>query len=195
MNTLSLKRKLAIGITAITLVTLFLGVSVFYSLQQSEGDADIVNIAGRQRMLSQAMSNSALGYALAKNSLEAAQAQVSELDRYITKMRGTYASMIIGPAKQAGLKISMHPEKEYDAALPFPATFARIISEKFAASGSFSVDIIAKDPINPAQGLKDAIDQDAFRFLSANKDQIFFKEVKHNNKLYLRYYTSDNAVI
>jgi len=195
MNALSLKRKLAIGTTAIILVTLFLGATVFYSLQKSEGDSDIVNTAGRQRMLSQAMSKSALSYSLAKNSLQAAQAQVSELDRYITKMRGTYAGMIIGQAKQAGLKISMHPEKENSPALPFPATFTRIIGEKFADSGSFSVDVIADDPINPAQGLKDAIDQEAFRFLSANKDQIFFKEVEHDNKLYLRYYTSDNAVV
>ena len=195
MNALSLKRKLAIGITAIVLVTVFLGFTVFYSLQQSEGDADIVNTAGLQRMLSQAMSNSALGYSLAKNSLQAAQAQVTELDRYITKMRGTYAGMIIGPAKKAGMKISMHPEKEYDPAIPFPATFARIIGEKFAAGGSFSVDIIAEDPINPAQGLKDTIDQEAFTFLSSNKGQVFFKEVEHNNKLYLRYYTSDNAVV
>jgi len=195
MQALSLKQKLATGITIIILIAICLGITVFYSLQKSEGDADIVNSAGRQRMLSQAMSNSALGYALAKNSLQAAQDQVSELDRYITKMRGTYAGMVIGPAKQAGLKISMHPEKEYDPALPFPATFTRIIGEKFAASGSFKVDIITEDPINPAQGLKDAIDQEAFVFLSTNQDQVFFKEVAHDGKLYLRYYTSDNAVV
>ncbi len=195
MNALSLKRKLAISITAIVLVTVFLGITVFYSLQQSEGDSDIVNAAGRQRMLSQAMSKSALGYSLAQNGLQAAQAQITELDRYITKMRGTYASMVIGPAKQAGLKISMHPEKEYGPALPFPATFARIISKKFAAGGNFGVDIIAEDPINPAQGLKDAIDQEAFAFLTANKDKIFFKEVEHENRLYLRFYTADNAVV
>jgi len=195
MNSLSLKRKLAISITAIVLVTVFLGITVFYSLQQSEGDSDIVNAAGRQRMLSQAMSKTALGYTLAKNGLQAAQAQVTGMDRYITKMRGTYAGMIIGPAKQAGLKISMHPEKEYGPALPFPATFARIIGEKFAAGGNFGVDIIAEDPINPAQGLRDAVDQEAFAFLSANKGQVFFKEVEQDNRLYLRYYTADNAVV
>ena len=195
MNALSLKQKLTIGITVIGLITVFLGATVFYSLQKSEGDTDIVNAAGRQRMLSQAMSKSALSYSLAKNSLQAAQAQVSELDRYITKMRGTYAGMVIGPAKKAGMKISMHPEKEHDTALPFPATFTRIIGEKFAAEGHFNVDIIAADPINPAQGLKDAIDQEAFNFLSANKNQVFSKEVEQDNKLYLRYYTSDNAVV
>ncbi|MCF6354566.1 MAG: methyl-accepting chemotaxis protein [Candidatus Polarisedimenticolaceae bacterium] len=195
MNELSLKRKLAMGITAIILVTVLLGTTVFYSLQKSQWDSDIVNTAGRQRMLSQSMSKSALGFSLAKNALHASQATVTELDRYITKMRGTYASMIIGPAKKAGLKISMHPEKEYDPAIPFPATFARIIGEKFATGGSASVDIITDDPINPAQGLKDAIDREAFAFLSANKGKIFFKEVERDNKLYLRYYTADNAVV
>ncbi len=195
MNELSLKRKLAMGITAIILVTVFLGITVFYSLEQSKGDSDIVNVAGRQRMLSQAMSKSALGYSLAKNALEAAQAQVTELDRYITKMRGVYSSKVIAPAKDAGLKFSMHPEKEYSPALPFPATFTRLVGEKFATNGSFGVDIIADNPINPKQGLKDAIDREAFNFLSTNKDGIFFKEVEQDNKLYLRYYTADNAVV
>lgn len=195
MNALSLKRKLTIGVTVIVLVVVCLGITVFYSLEQSKDDSDIVNVAGRQRMLSQAMSKSVLGYSLAKNSLEATQAQVTQLNRYITKMRGTYAGMVIGPAKKAGMSISMHPEKEYGGALPFPATFARIVGEKFAAGGDFGVDIIAEDPINPVQGLKDAIDQEAFEFLTANNDQIFFKEVEQDNKLYLRYYTADNAVV
>ncbi len=195
MNELSLKRKLAMGITAIILVTVLLGITVFYSLEQSKGDSDIVNIAGRQRMLSQAMSKSALSFSLAKNALQASQAKITELDRYITKMRSTYASIIIGAAQEAGLKISMHPEKEYDPAIPFPATFTRMVGEKFATSTRFNVDIIAEDPINPAQGLKDAIDQEAFAFLAANKGPIFFKEVEQDNKLYLRYYTADNAVV
>ncbi len=195
MNEFSLKRKLAIGITAIILVTVLLGITVFYSLEQSKGDSDIVNIAGRQRMLSQAMSKSALSFSLAKNALQASQAQVTELDRYITKMRSTYASVIIGAAQEAGLKISMHPEKEYDPAIPFPATFTRMVGEKFATSARFNVDIIAEDPINPAQGLKDAIDQEAFAFLAANKEAIFLKEVAQDNKLYLRYYTADNAIV
>ncbi len=195
MNALSLKRKLTIGVTAIVLVVVGLGITVFYSLEQSKDDSDIVNAAGRQRMLSQAMSKSALSYSLAQNSLQAAQAKVTQLDRYITNMRGTYAGMIIGPAKKAGIQISMHPEKEYDPALPFPATFARIVSEKFAEGSDFGVDIIAKDPINPSKGLKDATDQEAFEFLTANNDQVFFKEIEQNNKLYLRYYTADNAVV
>ncbi len=195
MKSLSLKAKLTAGISAIILLSLFLGGAVFYSLQKSESDSDIVNAAGRQRMLTQAMSKSALGYSLVKNSLHAAESQVSELDRYVTKMRGTYAAMVIGPAKQAGMGISMHPEAELDPALPFPATFARIVGEKFAAAGSFGVDIIAEDPVNPDQGLKDAIDREAFNALVANPDRMFFREVESDGKLYLRYYTADKAVV
>jgi len=195
MNSLSLKAKLATSITAIILLVISLGGVVFYSLQKGEGDTEIVSAAGRQRMLSQAMSKSVLSYSLAKDSLQAAKSQVSELDRYITNMRGTYTATVIGTAKQAGIGISMHPEKALDPAVPFPATFTRMVGEKFAAEGRFSVDILAEDPVNLEQGLKDAIDKEAFQALQANPEQIFFKEVESGGRLYLRYYTADKAVV
>ncbi|VAX09541.1 hypothetical protein MNBD_GAMMA26-329 [hydrothermal vent metagenome] len=194
MGALSLKNKLAMVIVSITLITILLGGAVYYSLNKSEADSDIVNTAGRQRMLSQAMAKSVLGYSLAKNSLQAAESQVSELNRYITNMRGTYAGVVIGPAKKQGMKISMHPENESDQALPFPATFARIVGEKFAEGGIFSVDIINDDPVNPKQGLKDTVDKEAFQALKANPKQQVFREIEQDGKLYLRFYTADNAV-
>lgn len=192
---LSLKAKAAFSITAIVLFILALGGAVLYSVQKSEGDADVINAAGRQRMLSQAMAKSALSYTLVKNGLQAAESQVSELDRYITKMRGTYTASVIKPAKQANLTISMHPQDEYVPAVPFPATFTRLVGEKFAAGGNFKVTIISDDPVNPEQKLKDATDREAFSALKTNPDQIFFKPVESGGKLYLRYYTADKAVL
>lgn len=195
MDSLSLKAKLAAVIISIILITASLGGLVFYSLNKSKVDSEVVNTAGRQRMLSQAMAKSVLSYSLAKNSLQAAEAQVSELNRYITKMRGTYAGMVIGPAKKEGIKISMHPEEEFDLAFPFPATFARIVGEKFAGGGSFSVDIINDDPVNPKQGLKDAADEEAFAILKADPTKLVFKEIEQDGNLYLRFYTADIAVV
>jgi len=195
MNSLSLKAKLAISFTVTAMITMLLGSVVFYSLIQSENDVAIVNVAGRQRMLSQAMSKSALGYSLVKNSLQSAKDQVSELNRYITKMRSTYATRVIGPAKKNGMPISMHPASDVEAALPFPATFTRLVDEKFATGGKLSVDIIAGDPINPKQGLQDGLDRAAFKALLANPDRIYSKAVEQKGKLYLRYYTADKAVV
>jgi len=195
MNSQSLKFKVAAVVLGVSLVSLTLGATIFYFVKQGESDSKMVDAAGRQRMLSQAMAKTVLGYTLAKNTLTAAQSQATELDRYITEMRGTYTGMVVKPAKKAGLKISMHPEKETDIAVPFPATFTRVVGEKFAAGGSFNVDIITKDPINPAQTLKDKTDQEAFAALAANPKQIIMKEVEADGKLYLRYYTADIAVV
>ena len=192
---LSLKAKAAISIAVIVLLVLVLGGAVFYSIQKSEGDADIIDAAGRQRMLSQAMAKSAVSYALAKNDLQATESKVTELDSYITNMRSTYTASVIKPAKQLEMNISMHPQDEYEPAVPFPATFTRLVSEKFTAGSNFNVTIIADDPINPEQKLKDDIDREAFNALKTKPDQIFFKPVESGGKLYLRYYTADKAVL
>jgi len=195
MNAQTLKFKVAAVVMVVSLVTLALGGTIFYFVKKGESDAKMVDAAGRQRMLSQAMAKTVLGYTLAKNTLQAAKTQTLELNRYITKMRGTYTALVVKPAKKAGLKISMHPEKESGPAVVFPATFARLVGEKFADGGNFSVSIISDDPVNPDQGLKDSFDKTAFAALSANPKQVIFNEVESDGKLYLRYYTADTAVV
>ncbi len=193
MKSLALKAKLAIVIVGMVVITAFLGGTVFYSLGKGNDDAEIVNAAGRQRMLSQAMSKSVLGYSLAKNSLQATRARVSELSRYITGMRAVYTAKVIRPAKQAGMVISDHTTTESNPAIPFPATFTRLVGEAFKAGGDFEVDFIAEDPINSKQGLKDEIDKEALNTLTANPGQVFFRPVELGGKLFLRYYTADIA--
>ena len=195
MNTQTLKFKVATVVMVVSLVTLALGGTIFYFVKQGESDSKMVDAAGRQRMLSQAMAKTVLGYTLAKNTLQAAKTKTLDLDRYITKMRGTYTALVVKPAKKAGLKISMHPEKESGPAMVFPATFARLVGEKFADGSDFSVSIIAEDPVNPDQKLKDSFDKEAFTALAANPKQVIFNEVESDGKLYLRYYTADTAVV
>lgn len=159
MNNLDLKQKGLILSVSFSILVVICSIVVFSSLSQSKSDTAVVNAAGTQRMLSQAMGKSILGYALAENDLQAAEKQVREIDKYITQMRGVYTANVIGAAKAVGLSISMHPSEEPDPAVPFPATFARIIGEKFSTNGDLSVDIIAKEPVNPIMGLRDQIDQ------------------------------------
>ncbi|NIQ01896.1 MAG: hypothetical protein GWM98_17080, partial [Nitrospinaceae bacterium] len=82
------------------------------------------------------------------------QDHTQDLDRYITQMRGTFTQQVIGPAKQTQLDISMDPGQEKHPAVPFPATFTRLVNEKFGKGRDFSINIISDSPINPKQGLK-----------------------------------------
>lgn len=195
MENLNLKQKgLALSLFFSVLMILC-SVVVFVSLSNSQNDAEIVNAAGKQRMLSQTMGKSILAYALAKSDLGSAEKQVQELDRYITAMRSVYTSGVIGSVKSAGLSISMDPDKEAGHAVPFPATFARLIGEKFSDPEDFSVEIIAKDPINPAMTLRDQADRDAFAALSQNPEDVYFKSIEKNGALFLAFYTADVATV
>ena len=62
MLSLSLKAKFTLIFTATALITTLLGGYVFYLLSPERNNADFINAAGRQRMLSQAMAKSVLGY-------------------------------------------------------------------------------------------------------------------------------------
>ncbi len=183
---------LLVGMIVIT--TVVVGV-VFQSIERAADDGDVINAAGRQRMLSQAMGKSILGYNAAKSSIENTKVNVADVDAYITQMRGAYTRAVIGPAKASDLKVSMHPADEPRAAVPFPATFARMVNEKFAAKDGLSVDIISNHPINPNQSLKDATDEEAYRFLSKNPKAMFFRTTTEAGVMYLRFYTADVAVV
>ncbi len=201
MKDLSLKKKVAAGIVIMGLILVSLSAVVFLALQNSQQDAEIVDVAGRQRMLTQAMAKSVLGYTQAKNTLGFMQTKVQELDAYVTQMRAIYTKTVIGPAKQQGLGISMQPGLETHPAVPFPATFTRLVNEQLSSQteGRFQLDVVAEDPVNPQQGLKDAVDQEAFAALRNNPKQLFFKAVEgkqdNHQGLHLRFYTADLASV
>ncbi len=195
MGNLNLKQKgLALSLFFSALMVLC-SVVVFVSLSNSQDDAEVVNAAGKQRMLSQTMGKSILAYALARSDLEGAKKQVMEVDRYITEMRSFYTSDVVGSAKSAGLAISMHPADEPSPAIPFPATFARVIAERFSNETDLAVEIIAKNPINPAMSLRDQADRNAFAALSQDPTQVYFKEIEKGGALFLNFYTADVATV
>ncbi len=195
MNTLSIKAKTGIILVSGSLLVALCSTVVFIILAGARADSDTVDAAGRQRMLSQAMTKSIMGYALSRNELADLRIKVVEFDSYITKMRGTYTSMVVGAAKQGGVNISMNPGQESHPAVPYPATFAREVGEAFAAEGGMSVTILSDDPINPVMGLQDAADREAFAALSANPAQIFSKPIEAGNKMHMRFYTADKATV
>ncbi|MCP4297176.1 MAG: methyl-accepting chemotaxis protein [Proteobacteria bacterium] len=156
----------------------------------AEKNMEIFNILGRQRMLSQGMGKAALGYAMAKREFQHFEKQTSQINQYITMMRLTYTKEVVGPAKKAGLKFSMTPHTEIGGAMPFPATFTKMVNEKM---DSVPFDIIAKEPVNPEQAFRDKIDHEAYDFLQTNKEDIFNAKVVTDEGLYLLFYAADIA--
>ncbi|MCA9482733.1 MAG: HAMP domain-containing protein [Nitrospina sp.] len=195
INNLSLKKKIFGAFTLLFLVLVGSGLVITSSLFTASDDTKITNALGRQRMLTQAMSKSVLSYGMAQSRKKTIEQQISDLDRFITKMRGIYTEMVVKPAKATQLAISMDPSNEPHPAIPFPATFTRLVNEKVGEGRDFTVGIISDDPVNPKQVLATSTDREANEFLKKNPDKVFTKVYEDNGKLYMGLYTADLATV
>lgn len=195
MKSLSIQQKVYGAIAVLSLVVVIAGAIIDHYSTKIADDSIIMDVLGRQRMLTQAMGKAAFGYAMAKGRLKTVENEILSLNSYITIMRGTYTKSVIKTAKDIKLAISMDPASEPHPAVPFPATFARMVNEKFKKGSSLEVDIISENPINPAQGLKTDLDREANEFLKNNPDKVFTKTFEENGKLYVDIYTVDKATV
>ena len=139
----SIKAKITLILVALLVLMTIFTTIVFIAIDKGNDDADIINAAGRQRMLSQAMAKSILGYNTAKSALEQTKNNVADMDLFITQMRTVYTKNVIGAAKKAGLAISMDPQAESHPAVPFPATLTRFVAEGFNKGRDINIDIIS----------------------------------------------------
>lgn len=195
MKTLSIQQKVYGAIALLSVLVVLAGMVIDHYSGVIAEDVQIVDALGRQRMLTQAMGKAAFGYAMSRGRLKTIEDQTKSLDSYITKMRGTYTKSVIKVAKAIKLPISMNPAREPHPAVPFPATFARVVNEKFGKGNELSVDIISENPVNPLQSLKTDMDREANNFLKNNPDKIFTKTIEENGKLYVGMYTADIATV
>ncbi len=195
MKNLSIKQKVYGLLFVLFAVLIISGWVIIDSLNKAKEDTNIVSAIERQSMLSQAMGKSALGSAMSKSRKRTIEQQTLSLDRYITKMRGTYAKMVVGPAKKSELAISMDPASEKHPAVPFPATITRIVNEKFGKGKDFSIDIVSELPVNKKQILKSSMDKEANSFLKQYSDKVFTKVFEENDKLFMAVYTADIATV
>jgi methyl-accepting chemotaxis protein len=195
MKTLSIQQKVYGAIAILSLLVVVAGAVIDHYSSIITEDSVVLDALGRQRMLTQAMGKAAFGYAMAKGRLKTIEDKILSLNSYITIMRGTYTKSVIKIAKNIKLAISMDPESEPHPSVPFPATFARIVNEKFKKGNSLEVDIIAENPINPTKGLKSDLDREANEFLKKNPDKVFSKTIEENGKLFVDVYTADKATV
>lgn len=110
-------------------------------------------------------------------------------------MRGMYTKSVIKVAKKIDLAISIDLFNEPHPAVPFPATFARLVNEKFGEGKDFKIDIIAEDPVNSSQNLKTDLDKEAFSYLSNNSSELFSRVYEADNKLKITLYSADKATV
>jgi len=193
---MNIKMKVTAMLALLGVVSIGSGVYLFSALSVAKNDSNIIEALGRQRMLSQAMAKAVLGTASTKSIVTGVKDRVSFLNDYITNMRGVYTQSVVGPAKKAGVGISMDPTKEAHPAVPFPASFARIVNEKNSKIATdLVVDILSDNPINPDQGYKTAMDRAAGEFLAKNLEGTYFAPEETSEGVFLNFYTPDRASV
>jgi len=193
-------RKKVLGISAALIAVVAVTSSMtIRAANKTADDADVVNALGRQRMLTQAMAKSALVFSQ-KGEFTSLRNSVLLLDEYINQMRAVYTKMVAGPAVDKGIDLSMDPESEGHLAFPFPASFTRMVNEKFVqgndmAGRKIKLDILSDNPVNPDKGYRNAMDRQAGDYLTKNPASIFSGTEERSGSLYVIFYTADRASV
>lgn len=192
---MTIRTTFANVLLVIMLVVFGSSVFVLQVLGRAKDDADIINALGRQRMLSQSMGKSVLGFTLGKSVLGNIERNILEFDKYVTAMRKVYTEVVVTEAAKANVDLTMSLGENSHPYLPFPATFTRLINSEYSAASPTNISIISENPINPEQGLETEIDFQANAFLKKNPDRTYYAAKEESGKLVLNYYTADIATV
>ncbi|MEE9604659.1 MAG: methyl-accepting chemotaxis protein [Candidatus Scalindua sp.] len=168
---------------------------VFNTIRAQQVDKTVVNLAGRQRMLTQKYTkeyiNELIPLQVRHSTLKAAEIATIQ----IVEDRKQYTKNIIGKLKKDGV-VEVHPNRDYaeiDGGIPLPATFVQEVSSVINEKGVYSYDLLSKWNINKEKGLSTDFEREAFDHLYSNKGKVFSRFMVHNSIYTLRYATSDIA--
>ncbi len=162
------------------------------TLKQNE-EKNTVDVAGRQRMLTQKYFkeyiNDVIPLQVRNSTLKAAEIATLQ----IVEDRKQYTKNIIVKLKKDGVT-GVHPNREYanlEGGIPLPATFVQEVSDRINKNGIYSYDLLSKWNINKEKGLKTDFEREAFSYLFDKKGTEFSRFMVHNGTYSLRYATAD----
>lgn len=164
----------------IGLLTLTASIAMIWSVNLIKEDQGVVVALERQRMLSQAMAKSALGFVMARSGYQTMEERVRMLDAYITELRKFYVHTFHALEKKAD-------------ANPMATPFIRKINQTFGPLFDMEVEILAEHATQKQYRYQDRLDWDALTWLRANPLKIYGKAIKEKEGMFLRFYTADRA--
>ncbi len=168
---------------------------VFNTIRSQQADKNTINLAGRQRMLTQKYTkeyiDELIPLQVRHSTLKAAEIATLQ----IVEDRKQYTKNIVVKLKKDGV-VDVHPKRNYtkiDGGIPLPATFVQEVSDNINKQGVYSYDLLSKWNINREKGLKTDFEREAFDYLSSKKGKSFSRFMVHNGLYTLRYATADVA--
>ncbi|NOY43767.1 MAG: PAS domain S-box protein [Planctomycetes bacterium] len=193
---LSLNTKL----TAIVAVMLFViagnvGLTL-WSVDNQKAGALRLNLAGRQRMLSQKFAKEFLDEANLRQVSATAVKNASAVSTQIVADRVYYTKNVIGKLKKESPDFKAGVDfHSVQGAIPLPATYVREVSELLSDNADYQYQLLSKWPINGKQGLDNPIHRRLWNALEKNPEVASQEFVATENGLELHYATADIASV
>jgi len=168
---------------------------VFNTIREQQNDKDIVNLAGRQRMLTQKYFKEYINETIPIQVRYATLKTAKVATLQIVEDRKQFTKNVVIKLKKDGI-VDVHPNREYasiDGGIPLPATFVQEVSDRINEKGVYSYDLLSKWNINKEKGLKTDFEKEAFDYLFNKEGEEFSRFMVHNGIYSLRYATADTA--
>jgi len=173
-NKLTLNARL-IGIVGLLLAAILVTtISTLTVVRTQKQDSIVINLAGRQRMLSQKFLKEFYDE-LGTRQIAAGAEQLSTIAaRQIEIDRGYYTKNVIGKLKKEWPDFKASQDyHNIKGAIPLPATLVRETSESLDESAGYKYELVSKFNINKNKGLRNQFSQNAWKFLSSNPEKTY----------------------
>ena len=181
---------------SIFLVAVLLGAFfVFKSTRDQQSDLVVVNLAARQRMLTQKYFKEYINELIPRQVRHSTRKAAEIATIQIVEDRREYTKRIIGKLKKDGVT-DVHPNRNYtniEGGIPLPATFVQEVSNCINKQGVYSYDLLSKWNINKEKNLRTDFERDAFDFLYREEGKVYSRFMEHEGVFSLRYATPDVA--
>jgi len=168
---------------------------VFKTIREQQVEKTVVNLAGRQRMLTQKYTKEYINELIPLQVRHSTMKTAEVATIQIVEDRKQYTKNIIVKLKKDGV-VEVHPNQDYaeiNGGIPLPATFVQEVSGAINEKGVYSYDLLSKWNINKEKGLKTDFEREAFDYLYDKKGKVFSRFMVHNGIYSLRYATADVA--
>ena len=190
----SLNVRLAGIFAVLFLGSLLAAAFSLWAAYAGKNDARIVNIAGRQRMLTQKYAKEVLDELSNRQVLASAEQIAAVAGNQIVCDRIAYTTQVVGKLKQEWPDFKADANyKTVSGAIPLPATFVRIVSESLDESAGYRFDLLSKFNINPEKGLRDGFESSAWDKLAVKPEEPVVEYLPEGSGLSLRYAIADLA--
>ena len=158
------------GIVGYTMVT----------LQEQASDSTGVNIAGRQRMLTQKFTKEIFDELNDRQTIAASRRQTEAIATQIMEDRTYYNQNVIVKLQNDGMPVTASPDfQSIHGAIPAPATFVQQVSAELKQkSADYSYQLLSKFNVNPDKGLSDKYAKEAWDALAADSNGAYAKVIK-----------------